>query len=332
MRDRTSDIQRRLAAFFCADVAGYTRLMNVDERGTLRLLSAYREIADRQIERHGGRIANTAGDSILAEFPSAVDAVQCAVVIQEKIATANQEVAEERRVIFRIGIHVGEAMVREGDLFGDGVNVAARLQSLAQPGSICVSGTAHEYVHRLLPLMFEDLGPQAVKNLDAPVRAFVTHPAGEPVTKVLPPVHRNNEFYLARRFQALCMRALQEIAREVDLEALDTAVLATIDEAPGITLGQLGERAGIDLATTEQSVERLTQRRLLTNHDPNTDEQSGSGLYLTSTGLEVRLWFRTRFLSAQDRVMAPLSDRERDTFKDFLTRLIKANAADDGGS
>jgi class 3 adenylate cyclase/DNA-binding MarR family transcriptional regulator len=329
MRDRASGIQRRLAAFLCADVAGYTRLMNVDERGTLRLLSAYREITDRQIERHGGRIANTAGDSILAEFPSAVDAVQCAVAVQEKITTANQEVPEDRRVIFRIGVHVGEAMVREGDLFGNGVNVAARLQSLAQPGSICVSGTTHEYVHRVLPLMFEDLGPQSVKNLDAPVRAFLIRPSAELVTKALPPVHRNNEFYLARRFQALCMTALTEIAREVKVEALDTAVLATVDEAPGITLQQLAERAGIDLATTEQSVKRLAERRLLTDHEQNTDNENTQGFYLTPSGLELRLWFRTRFLAAQDRVMAPLSDRERETFKDFLSRVIKANAAED---
>jgi DNA-binding MarR family transcriptional regulator len=185
-------------------------------------------------------------------------------------------------------------------------------------------------VHRLLPLTFEDLGPQSVKNLDAPVRAFLIRPSGELMTKALPPVHRNNEFYLARHFQALCMRALAEIAREVNLEALDTAVLATIDEAPGITPRSLAERAGIDFTTTEQSVKRLAERGLLTRHEQNTDNENAQGLYLTPSGLEVRLWFRTRFLAAQERVMAPLSDRERETFKDFLTRVIKANAAEDG--
>jgi class 3 adenylate cyclase len=117
--------QRRLAAFLCADVAGYTRLMAADERATLRLLTAYREMTDREIVQHSGRIANTAGDSILAEFPSAADAVQCALAIQEHIAEMNDTVPEERRIMFRIGVNVGEAMVRNGDLFGDGVNVAA---------------------------------------------------------------------------------------------------------------------------------------------------------------------------------------------------------------
>src|SRR5918999_4930705 len=145
-------VQRRLAAIFCADVAGYSRLMNTDEAGTLRLLTSHREMTDRLIQQHGGRIANTAGDSILAEFPSAVDALQCALGIQERIGAVHEEVREDRRVTFRIGIHVGEAMVRDGDLFGDGVNIAARLQSLALPGAVCISSSAHEYVHRVLRL------------------------------------------------------------------------------------------------------------------------------------------------------------------------------------
>jgi len=155
-------VQRRLAAIFSADVAGYTRLMNSDEAGTLRLLGSHREVTDRLIAQHGGRIANTAGDSILAEFPSAVDALQCALGIQERIGAVNDEVPEERRVSFRIGVHVGEAMVRSGDLFGDAVNVAARMQGLAEPGSVCVSGAAYEYVRTALPLDFEDIGAQRV--------------------------------------------------------------------------------------------------------------------------------------------------------------------------
>jgi class 3 adenylate cyclase len=162
-------VQRRLAAIFCADVAGYVRLMNADEGGTLRLLTAHREVTDREIEQSGGRIANTAGDSILAEFPSAVDALQCALDIQERIAAVNREIPEERRVSFRIGLHVGEAMVRDGDLFGDGVNIAARMQALAPPGAVCMSGAAYEFVHRALPMPYESLGPQQVKNIDTPI-------------------------------------------------------------------------------------------------------------------------------------------------------------------
>src|SRR3954464_6813277 len=131
MTKPATSAQRRLAAFVCADVAGYTRLMRADERATLRLLTSHREMTDREIAQHGGRIANTAGDSILAEFPNAVDAVQCALTIQDRVADVNEAVPQDRRVTFRIGVHVGEAMVRNGDLFGDGVNVAARLESLA---------------------------------------------------------------------------------------------------------------------------------------------------------------------------------------------------------
>src|SRR4051812_23709287 len=172
-------VQRRLAAFLCADVAGYTRLMQADERATLRLLTSHREMTDREIAQHGGRIANTAGDSILAEFPNAVDAVQCALTIQDRVADVNEAVPQDRRVTFRIGVHVGEAMVRNGDLFGDGVNVAARLESLAPAGAICLSGSTYEYVRRLMPLAFEDLGPVLVKNIEAPVQAFLIRPTGQ---------------------------------------------------------------------------------------------------------------------------------------------------------
>ena len=324
-----SGIQRRLAAILCADVAGYTRLMNADERGTLRLLTARREITDRQIAQHGGRIANTAGDSILAEFPSAVDAVQCALAIQERVAAANQEVPEERRIAFRIGVHVGEAMVRDGDLFGDGVNIAARLQSLALPGAVCISSSAHEYVHRVLPLQFEDLGPQPVKNLDTPVRAYLTRPRGEPTSKALPPGHRHNEFYLARRFQALCHHALEDIARDVHLQAVDCPVLATIAEAPGLSFAELAERGGIELAAATRSVRRLEKRGLVTVA-PAEARRGPHSLSLTPPGLEIRLWIRSQFLAAQDRLMAPLSDQERETLKSLLTRVIKAGTREPG--
>jgi class 3 adenylate cyclase len=204
--------QRRLAAIFCADVAGYTRLMNTDEAGTLRLLNTHREMTDRLIQQHGGRIANTAGDSILAEFPSAVDALQCALGIQERIAAVHEEVQEERRVSFRIGLHVGEAMVRDGDLFGDGVNVAARMQSLAEPGTVCLSGSAHEYVWRIMPIAFEDLGSQSVKNLDVAIQAYLARPPGQLHSRAIPPVHRR-EVHLVRRLYHVFFKALTEAAQ-----------------------------------------------------------------------------------------------------------------------
>ena len=146
--------------------------MEQDEVGTLRTLTAHREIMDKLIAEHGGQIANTAGDSVLADFPSAVDAVQCAVAVQEALAQANQEIPEDHCLQFRIGIHVGDVMVKGSDLLGDGVNIAARLESLADPGGVCLSEAAHEYVRKALPYVFADLGPQRVKNIEEPVRVY----------------------------------------------------------------------------------------------------------------------------------------------------------------
>jgi TolB-like protein/class 3 adenylate cyclase len=167
------DISRRLVAVFAADVEGYSRLMGADEVGTLKGLTERRAILDRLIGEHRGRIANTAGDSVLAEFGSAVEAVQCAVEAQSALAEANSHLSPDKRINFRIGIHVGDVMVRGGDLFGDGVNIAARLQALAQPSTVCVSGATYEQVKKVLPLSFTDLGPQQVKNIEEPIKAYV---------------------------------------------------------------------------------------------------------------------------------------------------------------
>jgi adenylate cyclase len=165
-------VSRRLVAVFAADVEGYSRLMGADEVGTLKGLTEQRAILDRIIGEHKGRIANTAGDSVLAEFGSAVDAVQCAVEAQTALAEANSSQAPDRRICFRIGIHVGDVMVRAGDLFGDGVNIAARLQALANPGTVCISGATYDQVRKVLPITFADLGVQQVKNIQEPIRAY----------------------------------------------------------------------------------------------------------------------------------------------------------------
>jgi class 3 adenylate cyclase/DNA-binding MarR family transcriptional regulator len=317
-------VQRRLAAIFCADVAGYTRLMNADEGGTLRLLAAHRDITDRQIGQNGGRIANTAGDSILAEFPSAVDALQCALGIQERIAAVNDDLAEDRRVSFRIGLHVGEAMVRDGDLFGDGVNVAARMQSLAEPGSVCLSAAAHEYVHRVLPLRFEDLGLQRVKNFDTPIRAYLVRPSGRPLSRSLPPAHRHLETYLSRRFHDLCLRALAEVTNPEGLTPLEPPVLASINDAPGLDERQLAERLGLERAAVRRTVRRLEQRGLV-RRAAGADGRPSRALHSTATGVETHQSLRSAIVAALDRVMAPLSDRERQTLQELLARVIKAN-------
>jgi adenylate cyclase len=165
-------VSRRLVAVFAADVEGYSRLMGADEVGTLKGLTERRAILDRIIEEHRGRIENTAGDSVLAEFGSAVEAVQCAVEAQTALAEANADLAPDRRISFRIGVHIGDVMVRAGDLFGDGVNIAARLQALANPGAVCISGATYDQVRKVLPMTFVDLGVQQVKNIQEPIRAY----------------------------------------------------------------------------------------------------------------------------------------------------------------
>jgi adenylate cyclase len=172
-------VSRRLVAVFAADVEGYSRLMGADEVGTLKGLTERRAILDRIIGEYRGRIANTAGDSVLAEFGSAVEAVQCAVDAQTALAEANASLAPDRRISFRIGIHIGDVMVRAGDLFGDGVNIAARLQTLAKPGAVCISGVTYDQVRKVLPMTFVDLGVQQVKNIQEPIKAYQVSASSE---------------------------------------------------------------------------------------------------------------------------------------------------------
>jgi adenylate cyclase len=179
MSDPTK-VSRRLVAVFAADVQGYSRLMGADEVGTLKGLTERRAILDRLIGEHRGRIANTAGDSVLAEFGSAVDAVQCAVTAQAALAEANTGIPSDKHINFRIGVHIGDVMVRAGDLFGEGVNIAARLQTMAAPGGVCISGATYDQVRKVLPMTFVDLGVQQVKNIQEPIRAYQVSAQAEP--------------------------------------------------------------------------------------------------------------------------------------------------------
>jgi adenylate cyclase len=165
-------VERKLAVIFAADVAEYSRLMGQDEVGTLRRLQANRAILDPLIASHHGRIFNTAGDSVMADFASPVDAVECAVAFQRAIAHENADRPPGEQMRFRIGVHLGDVIVQGENLFGDGVNVAARLESLAEPGGICLSGAVHDQIGSRLPVAFIPLGEQRVKNIAAPVRAF----------------------------------------------------------------------------------------------------------------------------------------------------------------
>ncbi|MFO1026395.1 MAG: adenylate/guanylate cyclase domain-containing protein [Acetobacteraceae bacterium] len=165
-------IERRLTTILAADVAEYSRLMQADEEATLAALSACRAYIDALIARHQGRIANTAGDSVLAEFPSVADCLRCALAMQQTIAEQNEDRAPEQRMLFRIGIHLGEIMIKDGDLFGEAVNIAARLEALAEPGGICISATVREHVGTRVAAGYVDLGEQYVKNIATPVRVF----------------------------------------------------------------------------------------------------------------------------------------------------------------
>ena len=166
-------VERRLAAIFAADVAGYSRLMGIDEEGTLKRLNAHRrEFLEPTVARYHGRIVKRTGDGVLIEFPSAVEAVRCAAEVQRGMSERNQGVATDERIALRIGIHVGDIIIEEGDIFGDGVNIAARLEGIAEPGSICISDDAFRQVNGKIDVVFEDAGEQHLKNIARRVRAY----------------------------------------------------------------------------------------------------------------------------------------------------------------
>jgi adenylate cyclase len=168
----TEGFRRKLAAILSADVAGYSRLMGEDEAATVRTLETYKRIVSDLIQQHRGRVVDATGDNLLAEFASVVDAVQGAVAVQKEIQAQNLELPETRRMQFRIGINLGDVIEEEDRIYGDGVNIAARLESLAEPGGICVSKTAFDHIETKLPLGYEYLGEQPVKNIAKPVGAY----------------------------------------------------------------------------------------------------------------------------------------------------------------
>jgi adenylate cyclase len=166
-------VERKLAAILAADIAGYSRLMGADEEGVVaRLKTLRRELIDPKIKEHRGHIVKTTGDGILIEFPSVVEAVRCAVAVQQGMVERNADMPQEKRIEFRVGINLGDIIIERGDIYGDGVNVAARLEGLAEPGGVCISGTVHEQIRDKLPYPFEDQGEQSVKNIARPVHVY----------------------------------------------------------------------------------------------------------------------------------------------------------------
>jgi TolB-like protein/class 3 adenylate cyclase len=179
VEDQPSRVERRLAAILAADVAGYSRLMGLDEAGTARILREHRVVADALVAKHGGRIVKTTGDGILLEFPSVVNAVECAVAVQTVMAERNDGVPEDRRMLFRIGINLGDILIEGDDILGDGVNIAARLEGIAEPGGICVSSSAYDQVRGKVAVEFADLGERSLKNIARPVRAYAVGGDGQ---------------------------------------------------------------------------------------------------------------------------------------------------------
>src|SRR5271169_4458501 len=182
----TPSVERRLAAVLAADVVGYSRLMEVDEAGTLARLKTVRlEVIDPAITKCKGRLIKTTGDGMLVEFQSVTEALRCAVDFQERMARRNRDMPSSRAMLFRIGLNLGDVIVEDNDIFGDGVNVAARLEALAEPGGICISGAVRDQLHNRLDLTFEDTGEQSVKNIARPVHVYALGPAEVAATQLV---------------------------------------------------------------------------------------------------------------------------------------------------
>jgi adenylate cyclase len=182
----TEEFKRKLAAILSADVEGYTRLMSQDEVGTIRTLTAYREVMATLIQQYKGRVVDSIGDNLLAEFASVVDAVNCAVEIQRVLAERNAEIPAARKMQFRVGVNLGDVVEEEGRIYGDGVNIAARIESLAEGGGICISGTVFDQVKNKLGLEYESLGEKSVKNIPEPVRVYRVLPYPGTATQIEP--------------------------------------------------------------------------------------------------------------------------------------------------
>jgi adenylate cyclase len=169
-------VQRRLMAILAGDMVGYSRLMELDEAGTLARLRAHRvELIDPAIARNGGRIIKTTGDGMLVEFPSLVDAAACAIEIQQRMSRRNADVPADRQILFRFGLNIGDVIIEDGDVFGDGVNIAARVQELAEPGGICVTRAVYEQLGSKLEIAFETMGEPKLKNIARPIPLYRLH-------------------------------------------------------------------------------------------------------------------------------------------------------------
>lgn len=269
---------RRLAAIVAADVAGYSRLMGADEEGTIAALRGHRQaVIEPKLAEFHGRIANTAGDSFLIEFSSAVDALRCAIDIQAGIAARNADVPEDRRLVLRIGINVGDVVANGDDLLGDGVNVAARLEALADSGGICLSRSARDQVRDRLDIALEDLGEIEVKNIARPVRAFRVAGLGSAAPSATP-AKRPNAVYavLAVVLAAIAAGGIWWSQQD---RPVSTAADAVSPDKPSIAVLPFSNVSGDkDQAYFADGI----------TEDITTDLSKVAGLYVTSRSATLR--------------------------------------------
>jgi len=250
-------VRRKLAAILAADAVGYSRLMAADEEGTMKILAAHRAVIDGIIEFHEGRIISTAGDSVLAEFGSPVEAVRCAVEVQDALKTRNDSLPEDQRLQFRIGVNLGDVMEKGADLLGDGVNVAARLESIAEPGGICVSSSIYDQISGKLDLGFVDIGDQSLKNIQRPIHVYRVdresrRATGSSATQTSRPATAT---WLAGALAAIVVAAV--LAWYFDLLPVSRQA-----ERAGVPAPAADERAKmeVDLAKARAEAERANQR------------------------------------------------------------------------
>jgi class 3 adenylate cyclase len=296
----TPPLERKLAAILAADVVGYSRLMHEDEARTLATLTAHRTIIDHLILAAHGQIFGTAGDSVLAEFPSVVEAFHCAVAIQQALARENAALPEEQRMPLRIGINVGDVLVKDGDIFGDGVNIAARLESLAKPGDICVTRGVRDHLRDLIDAEFEDLGEQSVKNISRPVRVFrvLFDVNAEPSLRFDGPRPPEG----SRASEAKSGRSAQAVAQSVEVAFWQSVQASDDDDEYRIYLERFPDGAFADLART-----RLAG--LSTIEDPS---------------VEVAFWDTVRDSGSRAMVQAYLDKYPEGKFRSLAEIMIKA--------
>jgi TolB-like protein/class 3 adenylate cyclase/Flp pilus assembly protein TadD len=281
-------VARRLAAILAADVAGYSRLMGADESGTARTLREHRAAIDQVVANHGGRIVKTTGDGILLEFPSIVAAVECAIAVQKLMARRNTDVPIDRRMLFRIGINLGDVLIEDDDILGDGVNIAARLESISEPGSIYISEAAYVQIRDKLDVKFEDIGEQRLKNISRPVRVY-RFDHGGPSEFPEPDLHHQGRISIAvLPFQNLSGDVAQDyfsdgITEDIITELSRFRSLFVIARNSSFSLrgktadvGEIGQRLGVRYAV-QGSVRKAGQRVRVTVE--LVDTASGSHLW-----------------------------------------------------